>query len=59
VFLIFGVIINYFCGIIYFNYLTGNTFFKSFLVCVLPFVLGDIIKVVIVGLFGERIRRLV
>jgi len=53
-----GVLVNYLCGVVYFSIFTSNDLITSFMVCVLVFIPGDILKVAAVGLLGERLRRM-
>jgi len=57
--LIIGVSINYLSGAAYFSIITSNTFQTSLKVCVLPFIPTDIIKILIAGLLGIKIRSLI
>ncbi|MCL2820332.1 MAG: biotin transporter BioY [Oscillospiraceae bacterium] len=56
--LVIGVSINYLCGAAYFSIITSNTFQTATKACVLPFIPTDIIKILIAGLLGIKIRRL-
>ena len=56
--LVAGVSINYLCGVIYFSVYTSNDLITSFVACVLFFIPTDIIKILIAGLFGIKIRQL-
>jgi len=56
--LAFGVVLNYLCGVIYFSLYTSNDLITSFMACVLLFIPTDILKIIIAGLFGMRIRNL-
>ena len=56
--LVAGVVINYLCGVIYFSLYTSNDLITSFTACVLVFIPTDIIKVLIAGLFGVKVRQL-
>ena len=53
-----GVVINYMCGVIYFSIATSNDLITSFMACVLFFIPTDILKIVIAGLFGIKVRKL-
>jgi len=53
-----GVIINYLCGTIYFSIYTSNNLITSFTACVLLFIPTDILKIIIAGLFGVKVRVL-
>jgi len=54
-----GVLVNYLCGVVYFSIFTSNDLITSFIVCVLVFIPGDILKVLAVGLLGEKLRKLI
>ena len=51
-----GTVINYLCGVIYFSIYTSNDLVTSFAACVLFFIPTDIIKIIIAGLVGTKIR---
>ena len=54
-----GVIINYLCGTIFFSIYTSNDLITSFTACVLFFIPTDILKIVIAGLFGIKVKRFI
>jgi len=54
-----GVLVNYLCGVVYYSIFTSNDLITSFIACVLVFIPGDILKVISVGLLGERIRKMI
>jgi len=56
--LVIGVVINYLCGVFYFSIYTSNDLVTSFTACVLYFIPTDILKIVIAGLIGVKVRRL-
>ena len=56
--LVIGVVVNYLCGIIYYSIVTSNDLITSFFACVLFFIPTDIIKIIIAGLFGIKVRKL-
>ena len=56
--IISGIMINYLCGVIYFSVFTSNDLITSFTVCVLVFIPTDIVKIIIAGLFGIKIRNM-
>ena len=56
--LVAGVIVNYLCGVIYYSIVTSNDLAASFIACVLFFIPTDILKIVIAGLLGIKIRKL-
>ena len=57
--IVFGVLVNYICGVVYFSIFTSNDLITSFIVCVLVFIPGDILKIISVGLLGEKIRKMI
>ena len=54
-----GVIVNYFCGVVYFSLYTSNDLITSFTACVLLFIPTDIIKMLIAGLLGRKVRLMI
>ncbi len=50
--IILSSIPNYLIGIFQFSLVTGTTFYNSFLVSVLPFILVDIIKIILATMLG-------
>jgi len=54
-----GVLVNYLCGVVYFSIFTSNDLITSFIVCVLVFIPGDILKVLAVGLLGDKLRKMI
>lgn len=46
---------NYLMGMLQFSLVTGSTFYNSFLVSVLPFILVDIIKMVLATIIGSMV----
>jgi len=56
--LVTGVMVNYLCGVVYFSVFTSNDLITSLFACVLPFIPGDILKIIAIGLLGERLRKL-
>ena len=57
--LVTGVMINYLCGAIYFGIYTSNDLITSFTACVLLFIPTDILKIIIAGLFGVKVKKLI
>ena len=55
---IVGVLINYLFGVVYFSLFTGNDIITSFTICVLMFIPTDVIKILITGLLGVKVRKL-
>jgi len=56
--IVVGVLVNYICGVVYFSIFTSNDLITSFIACVLVFIPGDILKIIAVGVLGEKIRKL-
>jgi len=57
--LVVGVAVNYLCGVVYYSIVTSNDLSTSFVACVLFFIPTDIIKILIAGVFGAKVRKLV
>ena len=55
--LIFGTFVLYVCGVVWFSLVTKNSLFYAFIVCVLPFLLGDAVKIAIATVAGEKINK--
>lgn len=55
--LVIGAIINYLCGMLMFSVITASTLNTAFIVCVLPFILTSIIKMVLVYIGGLNIKK--
>lgn len=56
--LVAGVLINYFCGMIMFSFIMGQNIYFSFAVCVLPYICPDIIKLILAGFLGTHVRKI-
>jgi len=56
--LVVGVILNYLCGVAYFSLYTSNDLLTSFTVCVLLFIPTDIMKIILAGMVGLKIRNI-
>lgn len=54
--MIIGTIICYFIGTIWFMYVTKNTLLSSLMMCVIPFIPGDLIKIVIASILSKKIK---
>ncbi|MGO3733079.1 MAG: biotin transporter BioY [Vagococcus sp.] len=52
-----GAVINYLVGMVFFSLVTSNTLTVAFTACVLPFIPTAIIKIILVGLIGEKLKR--
>ena len=51
-----GTVISYLIGTIQFSIVTGESFYKGIMLCVLPFVLTDIIKGILASLIGQTLK---
>ena len=54
--MLIGTGICYLIGTIWFIFLTKNTLFPSLMMCVIPFIPGDIIKIIIATLLSNKIK---
>jgi biotin transport system substrate-specific component len=54
--LVTAVIVNYICGMIYFSIITSSSLMAAFIACVLPFILGDIAKMVLAVALGKSVK---
>jgi biotin transport system substrate-specific component len=54
--LITAVTVNYICGMIYFSLFTSSSLMVAFTACVLPFILGDIAKMVLAIVLGKSVK---
>ena len=55
--MIIGTLICYFCGTAWYSLQTDTAFTASLAVCVLPFVLGDIIKIAAASAMGIMLKK--
>jgi biotin transport system substrate-specific component len=55
--LLAGVMVNYLCGMAYFAVVTSSNLYYAFMVCVLLYIPGDTVKLVLAVLLGKRIRN--
>ena len=53
-----GVLVNYICGMLMFSAITSSELHRAFSVCVLPFIPVDIVKTVLAGVIGLKVRTL-
>ncbi len=51
-----GAIINYIIGMCWFVYAAGSTFAVAFTACVLPFLPTAVIKILMAGIIGKKLR---
>ncbi len=55
--MILGTLIDYLFGTVWFSYQQNTTFLKSLMICVVPFVIADLIKIIVAAIIGEIIRK--
>ena len=55
--LVLGLVISYLVGTLWYSYITKMDFFVSLLVCVVPFVIIDIVKIIIALLLSDMIIK--
>ena len=53
-----GVILNYFCGMLWFTFITDHGFRAAFTFCVLPFLPADTVKVMLTIILGRQIKAI-
>ena len=53
-----GTIVNYTIGVWHYAYFTGTSLPAAISAAVLPFVIGDILKLIVAGILGQRIKTL-
>jgi len=56
--LVIGSAINYTCGMMMFSFVTSCGLKDAFVFCVLPFIPTAVLKIIIAGILGENIRRI-
>ena len=56
--ILLGAVLNYTVGVVWFTSITGNTVYQALTLCVLPFVVTDLIKIVLTLLFGPMLNRM-
>ena len=54
--LVGGVAVNYFCGMVYFSFNMETDLYYAFTVCVLPFLVTDLIKLIMAAVLGKLIK---
>lgn len=57
IFIILSVVVNYLCGIAVFCFLTKANFLIGFTTCVLPFIITDIIKMLLASFLGIGLHQ--
>lgn len=55
--LISGAAINYICGMLMFSLVTSRSLTTAFVACVLPFIPTAIIKMILAGFLGVKLKR--
>ena len=55
--LVIGATVNYICGLLWFSFVTSNSLAVSVIFVVLPFIPGDIIKIIMVVMLGNLIKH--
>ncbi len=55
--LVAGAIINYICGMLMFSLVTSRSLATAFIACVLPFIPTAIVKMVLAGFLGVKVKR--
>lgn len=55
--LVLGLVISYLVGTLWYSYITKMDFFVSLLVCVVPFVIIDVVKIIIALLLSDMIIK--
>ena len=54
---VFGTAVAYFLGTIWFVHITHSTVMYALTVCVFPFIIADIAKIVIGTILGREVRK--
>ena len=55
--MILGTIVVYILGTLWFSFVMNKTLIESFMVCVAPFIIGDLVKMVIAMYVGTEIKK--
>ena len=55
--MITGLALCYILGTIWFSYQQGKGFIASLLLCVVPFLIGDAIKIIVAVILGTQINK--
>lgn len=56
-YILMGTLLLYGIGLIWFQILTSSTFTESFLICVLPFIPADIIKILLFLIIQPKLKK--
>ena len=54
-----GTIMLYVCGLAWFTYSTGSTLGASLMACVIPFLPGDVVKIILASVISPRLRKII
>ena len=55
--MIIGLLVSYIIGTIYFCGITNTSFIKGLTLCVVPFIVGDILKITLATVVGNKILK--
>lgn len=55
--MILGTIVVYALGTLWFSFVMNKTLVESFMICVAPFIIGDLVKMIIAMYVGTEIRK--
>ena len=55
--MVLGTILLYACGTVWFMFVTGNSLAATLSICVIPFLVGDVIKIAVASLAAFRLRH--
>lgn len=55
--MILGTIVVYALAVLWFVYIMDTTFMAAFIACVAPFVIGDLLKMIVAMVVGKKIRQ--
>ncbi len=55
--MLLGTVALYLIGTAWYAYQTGNSFWSGMLVCVLPFLPGDVIKIIMASVFSHEFNK--
>jgi len=55
--LVVGTVVNYFCGMLMFSFITSTGLAAAFMLAVVPFLLTDVVKIAMVLVLGNVIKQ--
>lgn len=55
--MLLGTVLLYICGVVWFVFLTNSTLAAALTVCVLPFFIGDAIKIILATIVAPALRK--